>query len=442
MSSAVVVWFTTLSVANAHEVLPAIADLRADDDTVTVEVRADLESFVAGIDLTEVADTNESEAAATYDELRALPPADLQQRFEAFWPQMAQGITLTADGQPLIPELVQVDVGPVGNVEAARPSTITFNAKLPDGAETLQIGWASEFGVLVLRQMDVPEPYDGYLEAGALSEEFGLRGGNQSTGWETFVDYIPVGFDHIVPKGLDHILFVLGLFFLAARFRPLLLQVSLFTVAHTITLALAALGYTAFMDDFFLGTFGIEFIAVVEPLIALSIVYVAVENIFMKGISPWRPFVIFIFGLLHGLGFASVLAEFGLPEATFVPALIGFNVGVEVGQLFVIAVMFLCVWQALRIDRGANEAARGFVLYGVLLAVALALIALDPAGLSTLLENPVWLFAGPLAAVFVLCMASIGLRDQQEAYRRLVAVPCSLAIAFVGAYWFIERTIL
>lgn len=442
LSSAVLVWFTTLSAAQAHEVLPAIGDLRANDGVVTVEVRANLESFVAGINLTEVADTNESAEAATYDELRALSPTELQQRFEAFWPQMAQGITLTAGGQALTPELVQVDVGPIGNVETVRPSTITFNAQLPEGAETLQIGWAPEFGVLVLRQMDVPEPYDGYLEAGALSDEFALAGGNLSTGWETFVDYIPVGFDHIVPKGLDHILFVLGLFFLAARFRPLLLQVSLFTVAHTITLALAALGHTKFMDDFFLGTFGIEFIAVVEPLIALSIVYVAVENIFMKGISPWRPFVIFIFGLLHGLGFASVLAEFGLPEATFVPALIGFNVGVEVGQLFVIAVMFLCVWQALRVDRGANEAARGFIIYGALLAVALALIALNPAGLAALLENPVWLFAGPLAAVFVLCMASIGLRDQQEAYRRLVAVPCSLAIAFVGAYWFIERTIL
>lgn len=442
LSSAALVWFTTLSVAHAHEVLPAIADLRTNDETVTLEIRANLESFVAGVDLTEVSDTNESAQAASYDALRALSPDELQQRFEAFWPQMAERITLTADGQTLRPQLVQVDVGPVGNVEIVRPSTITLNAQLPGGAESLRFGWASEFGVLVLRQMDVPEPYDGYLEAGAISDEIALTGGNQSTGWETFVDYIPVGFDHIVPKGLDHILFVLGLFFLAARFRPLLLQVSLFTVAHTITLALAALGYTKFMDDFFLGTFGIEFIAVVEPLIALSIVYVAVENIFMKGISPWRPFVIFIFGLLHGLGFASVLAEFGLPEATFVPALIGFNIGVEIGQLFVIAVMFLCVWQALRIDRGANEIARGFVIYGILLAAALALIAIEPAGLAVLLENPVWLFAGPLAAVFVLCMASIGLRDQVDAYRRLVAVPCSLAIAFVGAYWFIERTVL
>ncbi|MCK0094498.1 HupE/UreJ family protein [Yoonia sp. F2084L] len=442
LSSALLVWFTTLSPAQAHEVIPSIGDMRVVDGQVTFEIRANVESFIAGIDLTETSDTNESAQAATYDELRALAPDVLAARFEAFWPQMAQGITLTADGAPLVPTLTRIDVDPVGDVEVVRASVLAFSAPLPSGAETVQMGWASEFGVLVLRQMDVPAPYDGYLEAGALSDPIPLAGGGQATGWETFVDYIPVGFDHIVPKGLDHILFVLGLFFLAARLRPLILQVSLFTVAHTITLALAALGYTAFMDDFTQGTFGIAFIDIVEPLIALSIAYVAIENIFMKGISPWRPFVIFIFGLLHGLGFASVLAEFGLPDETFVAALIGFNVGVEVGQLAVIAVMFLCVWQVLRIDRGANEVGQGFALYSVLLIAALALIALNPAALVAALENPVWLFAGPLAGVFVLSIAAIQFRDQQDAYRRLVAVPSSCAIAVVGLYWFIERSFL
>lgn len=440
LSSAVLFWFTALSTAHAHEVMPSIGDMRVVDGEVTFEIRANLESFIAGINLTETSDTNESAQAATYDELRALTPEALAVDFTRFWPQMAQGITLTADGTPLRPTLDSVQVDPVGDVDVVRFSVFSFSAPLPDGAETVQVGWGPEFGVLVLRQMDVPAPYDGYLEAGALSDNIPLAGGGQATGWETFVDYIPVGFDHIVPKGLDHILFVLGLFFLAARFHPLLIQVSLFTVAHTITLALAALGHTDFIDDFMQANLGIAFIDIVEPLIALSIAYVAIENIFMKGISPWRPFVIFIFGLLHGLGFASVLAEFGLPEATFVPALIGFNVGVEVGQLAVIAVMFLCVWQALRVDRGANEASQGFVVYGVLLAISLALIALNPAGMVTALENPVWLLAGPLAAIFVLCMASIGLRDQQEAYRRLVAVPASVAIAAVGLYWFIERS--
>lgn len=430
LSSFVLVWFTTVSAAQAHEVLPSIADLRAEDGQVIFEVRANLESFVAGINLSEVADTNETDLAATYDALRALEPEDLAARFTAFWPQMAEGITLTADGAALTPELVDVRVDPVGDVEVVRSSVFVFQAALPADAQNVQMGWAPDFGVLVLRQMDVPAPYDGYLERGALSDVIPLAGGGQATALESFVDYIPVGFDHIVPKGLDHILFVLGLFFLAARFRPLLLQVSLFTLAHTITLALAALGYIRLPGS------------IVEPLIAASIVFVAVENIWAKGISKWRPVVIFVFGLLHGMGFASVLAEFGLPEDTFVASLIGFNVGVEIGQLAVIAVMFLCVWQALRIDRGANEVGQGFAVYGVLFVVALALAVLNPAGLVEVLENPVWLFAAPLAAIFALCMVSIQLRDQQEAYRQFVAVPASVAIAFVGAYWFVERVFL
>lgn len=440
LSSAVLLWITTLSTAQAHEVLPSIGDMRVIDGEVTFEIRASLESFVAGINLSETADTNESAQAVAYDAVRALSSDALAARFTAFWPQMAQGITLTADGVPLEPELRGVSVGPVGDVEVVRASTFSFAAALPDGAETVQMGWAPDFGVLVLRQMDVPAPYDGYLEAGALSDPIPLAGGGQATGWQTFFDYIPVGFDHIVPKGLDHILFVLGLFFLAARFRPLLVQVSLFTVAHTITLALAALGHTDFIDDVMQASFGIAFIDVVEPLIALSIAYVAIENIFMKGISPWRPFVIFVFGLLHGLGFASVLAEFGLPEETFVAALIGFNVGVEVGQLAVISVMFLCIWQAVRIDRGANEVGQGYAIYSVLLIAALALMALNPAAMVTALENDVWLFAAPLAALFVFAIVSIHFRDHQDAYRRIVAVPASVAIAAVGLYWFFERT--
>lgn len=399
-------------------------------DQLVFDMRLNIESFIAGIDMTDVSDTALSAQAATYDELRALEPAELEARFQAFWPQMAAKMTITADGVALTPELASVAIGPLGDIEVTRASEISFTATLPAGAQDVQVGWTKEFGVLVVRQMGVDAPYDGYLEAGALSEPIALAGGGQATGWETFIRYIPIGFDHIVPKGLDHILFVLGLFFLSARMRPLILQVSLFTLAHTITLAAAALGVVSIPGS------------IVEPLIAASIVYVAVENIFLNHLSRWRPFIVFGFGLLHGLGFASVLAEFGLPEGAFVPALIGFNVGVEVGQLAVITVMFLCVWQALRVDRGENEAAQGFVLYGVLIAAAAALIWLNPTALATALEAPTWLFAAPLLAIFALCAGSIQLRDHVDAYRRIVAVPASAAIAFVGAYWFIERVFL
>lgn len=330
---AVMVWFLLLPApVNAHEVMPSIADFELRDGMLTVDVRANLEGFVAGIDLTATSDTNAAPQSMDYDALRALPPEVLEDRFRAFWPGMAPRIHVLADGKDVTGvELVAVSVGEVGDVNLSRASHFTFAVGLPADAEAIQIGWASQFGALVLRQNGVEEPYDGYLEAGALSDPIRLSGGDKMTAWQSFAAYVPVGFDHIVPKGLDHILFVLGLFFLSPGLRPLLWQVSAFTLAHTVTLALGALGYVTVPAS------------IVEPVIAGSIVFVAVENIVSKGLNPWRPAIVFAFGLLHGLGFAAVLGEFGLPADGFIPALIGFNIGVELGQLFVIAMAFLLV---------------------------------------------------------------------------------------------------
>lgn len=317
--------------AFSHEVLPSIGDFEQTGDTLAFDIRTNLEGIVAGIDLTATADTNTAPQAADYDSLRALPPQVLENRFRSFWPRMQPRVFVRIDGvdQPLT--LTGVSVPETGDVALPRSATISFTAPVPQGATSVQIGWAAPFGALVIRQNGVENPYDGYLEAGALSAPIALSGGSRMTALHAFLSYIPVGFDHIVPKGLDHILFVLGLFFLSTRLRPLLLQVSAFTVAHTVTLGLGALGYVTLPS------------AIVEPVIAASIVFVAVENIVTDGLSRWRPVVVFCFGLLHGLGFASVLQQFGLPQDGFFPALIGFNIGVELGQLAVITLAFLLV---------------------------------------------------------------------------------------------------
>jgi hypothetical protein len=141
--------------------------------------------------------------------------------------------------------------------------------------------------------------------------------------------YLQLGFKHIIPLGADHILFIIGLCLLQTSFKNILWQATAFTLAHTITLALSMKGIVVAPP------------ALIEPIIALSIAFVAIENFFITAVKPWRLLLVFIFGLVHGLGFASVLNEIGLPPDRFTSAILFFNLGVELGQVTVIALFFL-----------------------------------------------------------------------------------------------------
>lgn len=317
--------------ASAHEVSPSIGDFSTGDGQLVLELRINLEAFVAGIDLDGVADTNETAQSDDYDSLRAFAPEVLQARMQVMWPDIRNGFRLRAGGTALALDLTGVRVDKIGDVDFPRPSFLTLTANLPPDTTTISFGWDKRFGTIVLRQNGVEDGYTGYLTGGQRSPDISVVGGAKLTGWQVFWHYIPVGFDHILPKGLDHILFVLGLFFLSTRLRPLLWQITAFTLAHTVTLALGAMGWVTVPAS------------IVEPLIAASITYVAIENIFTSQLSRWRPLIIFGFGLLHGLGFAAVLGEFGIPDDQFFPALIAFNIGVEFGQLTVISLAFLAV---------------------------------------------------------------------------------------------------
>lgn len=156
-----------------------------------------------------------------------------------------------------------------------------------------------------------------------------VAGGESSS----LLTWIQAGFVHILPKGLDHICFILGLFFLQPKWKPLLWQTSAFTLAHSITLALAVLGVFTIPAS------------IVEPMIALSIAYVGLENLWVKELKPWRVALVFGLGLLHGMGFASVMKELELPQGQVIEPLVGFNLGVELGQVTVLAAAFaVTVW--------------------------------------------------------------------------------------------------
>ena len=158
-----------------------------------------------------------------------------------------------------------------------------------------------------------------------------------------FYVFVKAGFEHIIPQGVDHILFVLGLFFSCITFRSLLWQVTAFTIAHSITLILAAQGFVELRAD------------LVEAIIALSIVWIAVENCLFKETNKRRYLIVFSFGLLHGLGFAALLTEYGLPKDNFISMLLAFNIGVEIGQLAILLLAFVLIKLILKKNWYNNE---------------------------------------------------------------------------------------
>lgn len=370
MLALVLWWFACLLPVQAHEIRPAVIDLSfTDAGRARFEVQLNLEAIIARIG-PQHDDTSESPNAAEYDALRRLPPEALKKEFEAFKPSFMAGISVRDEGgRPLEIEIQAVDVEPVGDTDLARSSTVTLVAEPGPRTENVVWSWAERFGPNILRVVEPgkDDGYSVYLAGGGETEPIPWRGSLPQGFWSVFVNYVVIGFTHIVPKGLDHILFVAGLFLLSTRMRPLLIQVTSFTVAHSVTLALGVLGVVTLPAS------------VVEPLIAASIVYVAVENMVSGNLQRWRPAVVFGFGLLHGLGFAGVLSDIGISEDWFVTALAAFNIGVELGQI----------------------------------------------------------------AVILGCFALVGLWFRNRSwYRAVITIPASLAIALVGAWWFAERTFL
>jgi hypothetical protein len=241
-------------------------------------------------------------------------------------------------------------------------ANVSITRWLEDGAhESEPYAWSQKAPVTDSRTSEVSNP-DAARDGGDKS-----RIDLDTVSWPRQAAlYLRLGFRHIVPEGADHILFVLGLFFLGITWRKLLSQTSVFTVAHATTLFLSTYGIFSLPSRY------------VEPAIALSIAWIAIENVVNPRLGPGRLAVVFAFGLVHGLGFASSLSDIPFPKRDFLIALLGFNFGVDFGQLFVIALAFIAVgW----------------------------------------FRKKAW-------------------------FRARIAIPCSIAIAAVGMFWAIQRIIL
>ncbi|GAB6043382.1 HupE/UreJ family protein [Endothiovibrio diazotrophicus] len=359
-------WLLPLA-ASAHKLVPAVVEVQlAPGGNAAVAMTLNLEALLAGIRPLH-ADTDQAPERVRYDTLRGASPQALEEVLRGRLGDLLAGIEFRFGQRRVAPEFRSVEIPPVGDIRVARKSTLHFSLPVPPGAEGFRFRLDPRFGNCVLR-LSTPErgePVAHWLTDGEASPPFAVDAPyREMSRLRTLGRYLPLGFTHILPLGLDHILFVLGLFLLTIHLRPVLWQVTAFTVAHTITLALTVLGYLSLPST------------VVEPLIAASIVYIGAENVVTRTVHWHRVIVIFLFGLLHGMGFAGVLREGGIPPGQFVSALISFNVGVELGQLTVIAIAFAAVGYWFR-------------------------------------ERP-W-------------------------YRRRVVIPFSLVIAAVGLYWTVTR---
>jgi hydrogenase/urease accessory protein HupE len=205
------------------------------------------------------------------------------------------------------------------------------------GAGELLIHWAGELETELIILIEEGEDADivSTLPGGSLmllkqesSGESAPVEAPISGGW------VQSGFHHVIPLGLDHLLFILGLFLLVPKWKPLLGQSLLFTAAHSITLALAVLGVVEVPGK------------LVEILIAVSIAWIGIENLITRKLGKQRLILVFCFGLLHGLGFASVLADKlgDISREKLAGPLLGFNIGVELAQVTVLAAAFLVLW--------------------------------------------------------------------------------------------------
>ena len=343
--------------AHAHEIGKTQATALIRDGAYTIDVVVDPDALLTKL-----------EVFGGLPLSTGLSRSERDRRIAALASTFLDRLILRFDDAGARPEFAYLPASGLADV-AQSPSRIRLTGPVPPGARDMTFAYGLALGAYALNVRIGDGPVQTFwLEGAHPSPRVSLVAPPPPlTAMEVARQYFALGYTHIVPKGTDHILFVLGIFLLRARWKSIVLQVSTFTIAHSITLGLTMYGIVSLPAR------------IVEPMIALSVAYVAIENLATSELKPWRLALVFSFGLLHGMGFAGVLRELGLPHSQFLTALVTFNAGVEAGQLSVIAM----AWVAIA-----------------------------------------------------------SLRRNESRYRMFVVRPASLAIAFIGLYWTIQRILI
>ncbi|MCI2420257.1 HupE/UreJ family protein [Saccharopolyspora sp. K220] len=303
------------SFASAHvRSTEGTSQIRQDGSTVRYELSVEYDLLAAAAGL------GSPDAAEGLQRL-------LERQHDRLASYLTERVTVSVDGVQCEAELVGTGVEDRQGLRYAHSSLVYSCPGSPSGAFTVRYGVFSETDAVVDDQINVADYQLGGSTGTFVFDTAHHEFEAGKTGFFSAVARFAVmGGEHIL-AGIDHILFLVTLLLGARDWRSVVRLASAFTVAHSVTLGLGALGWVAVPS------------AIVEPLIALSIVYVAVENI-IGGESRHRTFVVFGFGLLHGLGFASALSFTDGLSGRLLGALLSFNVGIELGQLLIVVVLF------------------------------------------------------------------------------------------------------
>lgn len=320
----------------AHEIKPSIADFAYDQSYLNFEVRLNAELILSNIDASNISNTNSSPLTEIYDRYRLLNKKDLENSILESWKDISSNIDIKINNKLKEIDLIKIDTQDVKNFEISRDTLISFRVLLNEESENFTFKWIKNYGAIILRENNdlklEDELVTEYLQSGTETDPIFFKENNFRSMFTSFTKFFVLGIQHIIPKGLDHILFIFGLFLFSSSLNKLIKQITIFTIAHSITLIFVSLSLIKINPQ------------IVEPIIALSIVYVGLENIFKNYIKEYMRYVVILFfGLLHGLGFALVLSDIGFRSSKLFINLISFNIGIEVAQISIILFLYLLI---------------------------------------------------------------------------------------------------
>jgi len=320
---------------SAHEIKPAIVEFNKVKNQINIVLKFNAEAFLANIDASDYKETINFSNSIKYSELRLLPREILKEKVFESRDQIINSIFIKTSKKQLNLKLVEINVLEEKNIEKVRFTKVYLKTEIKFIETPITFSAKKIFGPLIFKNFsnidkDTDKPQSQWLKPGNQTSNLRiLQVKNNTTNFSILG--IWNGILQIILYGFDHILFILGLFFFSHKLKPLLIQVTTFTIAHSITLIFGGLGYITISP------------LIIEVIIAASIIWIGFENLFRKKMKVSRLGVIFTFGLIHGLGFASMFKPKGLEGTDYYLNLLSFNIGIELGLLITLLPLIILI---------------------------------------------------------------------------------------------------